>query len=134
MTEENKELSPFLPEFVDGKWYRHSECPCEDVFIWKCVGRYLVDKAVIQVVSNDNIGEPEKWIECNSDGSPIAPEPAVGQVWRDEDEVEWTLCEVSSGASALCYTLWHPMVTRGHYNSPKEAVEGLTFVREGEGE
>lgn len=123
------------PTFEAGVSYKY---PNGNIYTCRIINRQteelgLVHQKTYEVtpVRNLTIEEIKQLTPCNLDGSPIAPEPKVGQVWT-EAGIKHTLCSIDFGCGPGYYYLWaKENGFIGPYNTPAEAVEGLTFVREG---
>ena len=117
------------PQFEDGKWY-HLESAPSFFGTWdKRAPKYIIGLNKLYPIQ-----EGQDWTPCNPDGSPLAFEPEVGDVYSNPGDIafpdshgrlnELLLPDGQTMYIVVSY-LW-----RGHPAKTKaEAVEGLTFVR-----
>ena len=95
------------------------------------IGLYAHDKFIVRRVSDGVLYEAtlEEYFECDRDGNPIAPEPAVGQVWAYNGE-EYVLNMVTNLNGVTLFGLVsHAPCGVGWYVDINKAVNGLTYVR-----
>ena len=111
------------PRFEDGKWYLHDDGQTK--IHWKCVGVHLVGYNLEAVLHVKAVSKPEYWTPCNPDGSPLAPEPEVGDVWEDEHQARFTITAHTVYRAEGEEEPW----MLEYSEIPAEAVDGLTFVR-----
>ena len=114
-------------EMKVGHFYRRTGYPAAEY-----IGLYASDNHIMRR-GHDGLlykAAPYDYIECDRDGNPIPPEPAVGQVWAYNGE-EYVLNMVTNlnGVTLfglVSYTpcgcgIWHAEIDK--------AVAGLTYVR-----
>lgn len=116
-----------VPLFKEGKCYRYGD------HVYKCVyydvGLLLIHQYTYEVLDT-NGQDLIDWTPCNPDGSPIAPEPALGDEFRASDTQLFTLIQHPKTGKYGAVDLTPPNTWEGWADTPAEAVEGLTYVGE----
>ena len=118
------------PRFEDGKWY--ISVNCNNLPMRKVSGSdYLYEPVENVLIAITHVIGQLSWTPCNPDGSPLQPEPKVGDVWTDGTR-EYTLTELRTDKTRPKFAMWLErefFYRNGFCDTPAEAVEGLQFVR-----
>ncbi len=117
------------PRFEYGEWYKRQDQ------VWACTSFYSGELVLVDIenftIIKLGLYPFSEFTPCNPDGSPLAFEPEVGDVWTDGTQ-EYTLTKLRPHKTIVKFALWQErekFFYRGFYDTPAEAVEGLTRVR-----